>query len=210
MAKMIVKENDNVEKTLYENAYGKCWLFTTEATGGVNSWCLYQMDPANTKNLYIFSGLHRELNTEDGPLDLLVPLHLISDSYIRDNMGSRMELDTHYTCGAEDAEVPMADLFRAFYLESGLYSVTDSDYGFTVMPMKGMSLQLQFIFEENADGTYERYEEEQRERMYTLRSLKKLLKDNGFEFIGAYSDFNFGEGSDSDDRIYLAARCIKN
>ncbi len=154
MAKMIVKENDNVEKTLYENAYGKCWLFTTEATGGVNSWCLYQMDPANTKNLYIFSGLHRELNTEDGPLDLLVPLHLISDSYIRDNMGSRMELDTHYTCGAEDAEVPMADLFRAFYLESGLYSVTDSDYGFTVMPMKGMSLQLQFIFEENADGAW--------------------------------------------------------
>ena len=66
------------------------------------------------------------------------------------------------------------------------------------------------LFEENADGTYERYDEEQRERMYTLRSLKKLLKDNGFEFIGAYSDFNFGEGSDSDDRIYLAARCIKN
>ena len=46
--------------------------------------------------------------------------------------------------------------------------------------------------------------------MYTLRSLKKMLKDNGFELIGAYSDFDFGEGSDDNDRIYLAARCIKN
>ena len=46
--------------------------------------------------------------------------------------------------------------------------------------------------------------------MYTLRSLKKLLKDNGFELIGAYSDFNFSEGTDDDERIYLAARCIKN
>ena len=66
------------------------------------------------------------------------------------------------------------------------------------------------LFAENEDGTYERYDEEQRERMYTLRSLKKLLKDNGFEFIGAYSDFEFSEGSDSDDRIYVVARCIKN
>ena len=66
------------------------------------------------------------------------------------------------------------------------------------------------LFEENEDGLYERYDEEQRERMYTLRSLKKQLKDSGFEFIGAYSDFDFNEGSDDDDRIYLVARCIKN
>ena len=66
------------------------------------------------------------------------------------------------------------------------------------------------LFEENDDGLYERYDEEQRERMYTLRSLKKQLKDNGFEFIGAYSDFDFNEGTDDDDRIYLVARCIKN
>ena len=65
------------------------------------------------------------------------------------------------------------------------------------------------MFEETEDGLYERYDEEQRERMYTLRSLKKLLKDNGFEFIGAYSDFAFNEGSDEDERIYLVARCIK-
>ena len=66
------------------------------------------------------------------------------------------------------------------------------------------------LFEENEDGTYTRYDEEQRERMYTLRSIKKLLKDNGFELIGAYSDFEFSEGRDDNERIYLAARCIKN
>ena len=66
------------------------------------------------------------------------------------------------------------------------------------------------LFEECEDGRYERYDEDQRERMYTLRSLKRLLKDNGFEFIGAYSDFAFTEGSDDDERLYLVARCIKN
>lgn len=66
------------------------------------------------------------------------------------------------------------------------------------------------LFEECDDGRYERYDEDQRERMYTLRSLKRLLKDNGFEFIGAYSDFAFTEGSDDDERLYLVARCIKN
>ena len=66
------------------------------------------------------------------------------------------------------------------------------------------------LFEENEDGAYERYDEEQRERMYTLRSIKKALADNGFEFIGAYGDFDFTAADDSFDRIYIAARCIKN
>ena len=66
------------------------------------------------------------------------------------------------------------------------------------------------LFEENEDGSYSRYDEEQRERMYTLRSIKKLLADNGLEFIGAYGDFDFSEGDDNSERIYIAARCIKN
>ena len=190
MAKMIVKGNDNVEMTLYKNAYGKCWLFTTEATGGVNSWCLYQMDPANTKNLYIFSGLHRELNTEDGAMDLLVPLHLISDSYIRDNMGSRMELDTLYSCGADGAEASMAELFRAFYVQSGLYSVSESEYGFTIMPMHGMSLQLQFVFEEGSDGAWftikdVTYREPQPTENVTVRWMDKGMDEPVLVTLGS-------------------------
>ncbi len=66
------------------------------------------------------------------------------------------------------------------------------------------------LFEEKQDGRYERYDEEQRERMYTLRSVKNMLKGNGFEFIGAYSDLEFTPGDDSSERIYIAARCLKD
>jgi SAM-dependent methyltransferase len=65
------------------------------------------------------------------------------------------------------------------------------------------------LFRECEDGRYERFDEHQRERMYTLRSLKKALFDTGFEFVGAYSDFDFKNADDNDERIYVVARCIK-
>ena len=45
--------------------------------------------------------------------------------------------------------------------------------------------------------------------MYTVKELKKHLEKQGFEFIGAYSDFEFTPGSDEDERIYFVARCKK-
>ena len=65
------------------------------------------------------------------------------------------------------------------------------------------------LFEECPDGRYERYDDEQRERMYTLSDMKKMLEKSGFEFIGAYSDFDFSEATDNSERIYIAARCKK-
>ena len=65
------------------------------------------------------------------------------------------------------------------------------------------------FFAENEDGTYERYDEIQKEKMYTLRSIRKMLSDSGFEFIGAYSDFDFSEATDENDRIYIVAKCLK-
>ena len=65
------------------------------------------------------------------------------------------------------------------------------------------------LFKENEEGCYDRYDECQTERMYTLRSLKRALFDSGFEFIGAYSDFAFKEASDEDERIYIVAKCLK-
>ena len=65
------------------------------------------------------------------------------------------------------------------------------------------------LFSEEADGRYERYDQVQREKMYTLRSIKGMLKDTGFEFIGAYSDFDFSFASDQNERIYVVARCKK-
>ena len=66
------------------------------------------------------------------------------------------------------------------------------------------------LFEEDEDGRYNRYDELQTERMYTIRTMKKMLAECGFEFIGAYSDFDFGEATDASERIYITARCKKN
>ena len=66
------------------------------------------------------------------------------------------------------------------------------------------------LFEEDEDGRYNRYDELQTERMYTIRTMKKMLTECGFEFIGAYSDFDFGEATDASERIYITARCKKN
>lgn len=65
------------------------------------------------------------------------------------------------------------------------------------------------LFEECSDGRYERYDDEQRERMYTVSEMRKMLLASGFEFIGAYSDFDFKEATDNSERIYIAARCKK-
>ena len=66
------------------------------------------------------------------------------------------------------------------------------------------------LMAECGDGRYERYDECGKERMYTLSFLKKALAEAGFEFIGAYSDFDFTEATDESERIYIAARCKKN
>ena len=66
------------------------------------------------------------------------------------------------------------------------------------------------LFNEEDDGKYVRYDDVERERMYTLRTVKNQLRKCGFEFIGAYRNFAFEEATDDDDRIYIVARCIKN
>lgn len=65
------------------------------------------------------------------------------------------------------------------------------------------------LFKKVQDGRYERYDDTETERMYTLRSLKNALKRCSMEFVGAYSDFEFTNATDNDERIYIVARCIK-
>ena len=65
------------------------------------------------------------------------------------------------------------------------------------------------LFSENENGSYDRYDEIQQEKMYTLRSIKNMLLKSGFEFSGAYSDFEFSEATDENERIYIVAKCVK-
>ena len=65
------------------------------------------------------------------------------------------------------------------------------------------------LFKECADGRYERYDEEQSERMYTLEDIKASLERSNFEFVSAYGDLDFAEGNDDCERIYIVAKCRK-
>ncbi|MBR5308752.1 MAG: class I SAM-dependent methyltransferase [Clostridia bacterium] len=65
------------------------------------------------------------------------------------------------------------------------------------------------IFTENEDGSYERTDEHQRERMYTLRSVRKALSEAGFEMCGVFSDYAFSEADEEkDERLYIVAKKI--
>lgn len=65
------------------------------------------------------------------------------------------------------------------------------------------------IFTENENGSYERTDEHQRERMYTVRSVKKMLADTGFELCGIFSDYDFSQADeDTDERLYIVAKKI--
>ena len=70
-------------------------------------------------------------------------------------------------------------------------------------------MEYKGIFDTHAHYDDERFDEDQTERMYTLSHIGSALYDAGFELIGAYSDFNFKQASDNDERIYIVARCIK-
>lgn len=153
MSKLVTKNNENVTAASFENSYGASVLFTRDTGSGVESWCLYQKDPANISNYYIFMGCHREAALPDGTMELLVPLHLISDSYLRDNMGSRLSVDTAYACGSKNADKTMQESFKEFYQASGLYNMITLDTGF-ILTDKASSREVEFSFEESEDSSW--------------------------------------------------------
>jgi lipopolysaccharide export LptBFGC system permease protein LptF len=65
------------------------------------------------------------------------------------------------------------------------------------------------LFKKEEDGRYVRFDEMQTERAYSLKTIRKYLAETGFEYIGAYSDFDETQADDEDERIYFVARCIK-
>ena len=65
------------------------------------------------------------------------------------------------------------------------------------------------LFEEKEDGSYCRSDEHQRERCYTENTLRHLLEEAGFEWLGMYGDFAFSAPTDTTERWYIAARAKK-
>ena len=65
------------------------------------------------------------------------------------------------------------------------------------------------IFEENQDGSYERYDEIQKEKCYSMKQIKSALMECGFEIIKVYGDLDNKDADDTDEKWYFVARCIK-
>lgn len=65
------------------------------------------------------------------------------------------------------------------------------------------------VFEEGEKGEYYRDDEHQRERCYTEGEIKDALLATGFELLGVYSDLNFKESAESDERWYFVAKAKK-
>ncbi len=63
-------------------------------------------------------------------------------------------------------------------------------------------------FRETKDGSWLRYEEEQRERAYSDRTLCGLLVKAGFEVLAIFADSNGTPAEDMDERHYFVCRRI--
>ena len=65
------------------------------------------------------------------------------------------------------------------------------------------------IFCETKNGLWQRFDEVQRERCYSLRTVRRLLTDAGFEICTEASDFYGGEINSDTERFYITARAKK-
>lgn len=61
------------------------------------------------------------------------------------------------------------------------------------------------FFEEDG-GAWHRYDETQRQKAYSERTLEKILKEAGFSVVGKYSDVDFSPVKDDSDRIFFVCR----
>lgn len=65
------------------------------------------------------------------------------------------------------------------------------------------------VFTREKDGRYTRVDTVQTERCYSMDLLTHALRSAGFSMLGCYGDYDFTPASDTDERWYIAARCIK-
>lgn len=61
-------------------------------------------------------------------------------------------------------------------------------------------------FETDGNGKYTRSDMVQRERCYSMRSLRSALSRAGLTFMGAFGDFEMSEAAPDDERWYIAAK----
>lgn len=65
------------------------------------------------------------------------------------------------------------------------------------------------IFTETKNGLWQRFDEVQRERCYSIKTVRRLLAGAGFEIFSEASDFNGSEIDAETERFYITARAKK-
>ena len=65
------------------------------------------------------------------------------------------------------------------------------------------------VFEENKDGSWSRTDGVERERAYSLRTVKNVLAESGLEFVCVSSGYGFYEPDEACERWYITARRAK-
>lgn len=91
------------------------------------------------------------------------------------------------------------------YEDEGSFLVWENDY----RPRSGLCDFYLTLFEQNEDGRYERSDEVQTERAYSLKTIRKILAENNLECLGVYSNFDLTNATDDDERIFFVAKCKK-
>lgn len=65
------------------------------------------------------------------------------------------------------------------------------------------------IFKKNESGSYDRFDEIQKEKCYSVKRILRALTDCGFEIIKVCGSFDSSELNDDDERCYITARAKK-
>ena len=60
------------------------------------------------------------------------------------------------------------------------------------------------FFEEQEDGSFERFDEFQQERAYTIAEISEAAELAGLQVTGVYKPFEFATADDNDERIFFA------
>ena len=89
--------------------------------------------------------------------------------------------------------------------EDGVFCAWQNDY----RPASRLCDFYITLFSEQEDGTYLREDARDRERMYTLRSIRRMLHDTGFEVISVTDGYTNGVITDQTERYTIVARAKK-
>lgn len=102
-----------------------------------------------------------------------------------------------------NSEMKMREIFGS---ECYVYEYEDIFYTWdNYLEDELIDMNLNF-FVENLDGTYNRIEEFQQERIYTIDYVKDLLEKIGFVDIKIFDEDTFGEVDDQTLRVLFSAR----